>query len=262
MSVVVGDDITDAHPRQSLLLDYAITATRVRNGGRRNFLTWTSCLLLGGMILGMALPTNPKIPSHAWQISSNVVGYTYFLAWSSSFYPQIILNYQRKKTGGLSVDFCVLNVFGYICYTVYTTNFYWNKNVIAAYKDRTSRGDGEITVQGNDVAFAIHALVMASVTLAQIGVYDTFSARPPSNRTYVILFSAFMFCLLYILVTWMYNGRFDSLGFLYFLGTIKVGVTIGKYVPQALLNRSRKSTVGWNVRINLWMDFLHNMFLH
>lgn len=259
MSFVVGDDITDTHPRQSLLLNYDIAATRVRNGGRRNFLTWASCLLLGGMILGMALPTNPKIPSHTWQISSNVVGYTYFLAWSSSFYPQIILNYQRKKTGGLSVDFCVLNVFGYICYTVYTTNFYWNKNVIAAYKDRTSRGDGEITVQGNDVAFAIHALVMASVTLAQIGVYDTFSARPPSNRTYVILFSAFMFCLLYILVTWMYNGRFDSLGFLYVLGTIKVGVTIGKYVPQALLNRSRKSTVGWNVRINLWTLYVSSL---
>ena len=249
----VGDDIADPHPRQSLLLDYEITArtTRLSNGGTSNFLIWSSCLLLGGIILGLALPTNPNIPSHAWRISSNVVGYTYFLAWSSSFYPQIILNYQRKKTSGLSVDFCVLNVVGYVCYTVYTTNFYWNKSVIASYKDRTSGGDGEITVQGNDVAFAIHALVMASVTLSQVGVYDTFRARPPSKRTYVILFSAFMFCMIYIFIMWMYRGRFDLLGFLYVLGSIKVGVTIGKYVPQALLNRSRNSTVGWNVRFQL-----------
>jgi cystinosin len=225
---------------------------RIRsNRGGCNFQSCTSCLMLGGILLGMSLPTNPNISSHAWRTLSNVIGYTYFLAWSSSFYPQIILNHQRKKTNGLSVDFCVLNVLGYVCYTVYTTNFYWNQNVISAYKNRTSGGDGAITVQGNDVAFSIHALVMACVTLFQVGLYDTFSARPPSRRTYVILYSVITFCLLYSLITWMCRGRFDLLGFLYVLGTIKVGVTIGKYVPQALLNRSRKSTVGWNVRARI-----------
>jgi hypothetical protein len=265
MSVV---NIADAHPSQSLLLDYDLisresddindrrnlwtsfdsSSREQSNSGRGYFLTWTSCLLLGGILLGVTLPTNPNIPSRAWQTSSNVIGYTYFLAWSSSFYPQIILNCKRKKTNGLSVDFCVFNVLGYICYTVYTTNFYWNRKVISAYKDRTSGGDGVITVQGNDVAFSIHALVMASVTLCQVGVYDTFRSRPPSRKTYIILFFVFTFCLLYTFITWMCRGGFDLLGFLYVLGTIKVGVTIGKYVPQAFLNRSRKSTDGWNVR--------------
>jgi cystinosin len=276
MSVV---NIADVHPMQSLLLDHDIASResdnindrshhprtsccspRIRsNRGSCNVPSCTLCLLLGGILLGVSLPTNPDIPSHAWQILSNVIGYTYFLAWSSSFYPQIMLNYQRKKTNGLSVDFCVLNVLGYICYTVYTTNFYWNQNVISAYKDRTSGGDGAITVQGNDVAFSIHALVMASVTLCQVGVYDTFRARPPSRRTYIILFSVVTLCILYTLFMWMCRGRFDLLGFLYVLGTIKVGVTIGKYVPQALLNRSRKSTIGWNVRarsVDVLLEFL------
>lgn len=208
--------------------------------------------------MGLALPKNPHLPSRTWQILSNIVGYTYFLAWSLSFYPQIFLNRQRKTTRGLSVDFCVLNVLGYICYTIYTTNFYWNEEVIRAYKDRMSGGDtydnnetvtqkGAITVQGNDVAFAIHAILMASVTLSQIGIYDTFIVRPPSRRVYFILFATSAFCLLYLLSTWIFQGQVNFLGFLYVLGTIKIGVTIGKYVPQALLNRSRKSTVGWNV---------------
>mmetsp|Transcript_28417 Transcript_28417/g.68406 ORF Transcript_28417/g.68406 Transcript_28417/m.68406 type:complete len:213 (-) Transcript_28417:697-1335(-) len=133
---------------------------------------------------------------------------------------------------------------------MYTANFYWNESVIETYRDIMSgNGKGEITVQGNDVAFAIHAILMASITLSQIGIYDTFtmSMRPPSRRVYTVLFSAVIVCACYIFSTWFLHGHVDLLGFLYVLGTIKIMVTIGKYVPQALLNRSRKSTVGWNV---------------
>lgn len=218
-------------------------------------------LLLGGIILGLVLPKNPHLPSRIWQIFSNIIGFTYFLAWSASFYPQAFLNYSRKTTRGLSVDFCVLNVLGYICYTIYTTNFYWNENVIGEYRNRMSKGgegleEGEkkeVTVQGNDVAFAIHALIMASVMLSQIGSYDTFIVRPPSRRVYLVLLGTATFCACYLLFTWFSDGQVDFLGFLYVLGMIKICVTIGKYVPQALLNHSRKSTVGWNV-LNVILD--------
>ena len=218
-------------------------------------------LLLGGTILGLILPQNPNLLSPTWQILSNIVGYTYFLAWSASFYPQIFLNYQRQTTRGLSVDFCVLNVLGYICYTIYTTNFYWNEAVIRAYKDRIPAGDNNeddimedgtdavsdrsVTVQGNDVAFAIHAILMASITLSQIGLYDTFVVRPPSRRVNFVLVATITFVIFYLISTKLIQGQVDVLDFLYLLGAIKVGVTIGKYVPQALLNRSKKSTVGW-----------------
>ena len=111
----------------------------------------------------------------------------------------------------------------------------------------------QVTVQGNDVAFAIHAVIMASFTLLQIGMYDSFVVRPPSNRVYVVLALVFMYCALNVGGTWLVKGEVDFLGFLYLLGTIKIGVTIGKYVPQTLLNHSRKSTVGWNVQ-NVILD--------
>ncbi|KAL7551989.1 hypothetical protein ACHAWF_015199 [Thalassiosira exigua] len=243
--------------------DDAAKGTRANNGNgswdtkhRSKLVTGSICLALGGAVLGLALPKNPHLHTRAWQILSNFVGYTYFLAWSSSFYPQVFLNHRRGTTHGLSVDFCVLNVLGYICYTIYTTSFYFNENVIKEYKERMGgSGDNvEITVQGNDVAFAVHAILMASVTLSQIGLYDTFAVRPPSRRIYFVLLATVTFCSFYLLTTWFFEGEIDFLGFLYVLGTIKVGVTIGKYVPQALLNRSRKSTVGWNVW-NVILDF-------
>lgn len=119
-------------------------------------------------------------------------------------------------------------------------------SVTSSDEDKTTN-DAQITVQGNDVAFAIHALMMSSFTLSQIGMYDSFATRSPSQRVYAILFFVFMFCIIYIGASWIFEGRVDFLGFLYVLGSIKIGVTIGKYVPQALLNQTRKSTVGWNV---------------
>jgi len=221
-----------------------------------NVFKWTTFLLLGGIILGTMLPQNPALPSATWRLLSSIIGYTYFLSWSASFYPQIVMNHERKTTRGLSVDFCVLNVLGYCYYTVYTTTFFWNQRIIDEYKLRFSSDDGdsaEVTVQGNDVAFALHAVVMATVTLSQIGIYDTFTARPPSKRVLVIILATIAFCIGYVCFTWVVKGSVDFLGFLYVLGTIKVGVTIGKYVPQALLNKSRQSTVGWNV-LNVILD--------
>jgi hypothetical protein len=35
--------------------------------------------------------------SNGWDIASEVVGWVYFFAWSISFYPQIFVNYNRKR---------------------------------------------------------------------------------------------------------------------------------------------------------------------
>ncbi|KAF9985410.1 hypothetical protein BGZ75_003006 [Mortierella antarctica] len=48
---------------------------------------------------------------------SYVLGWTYFIAWSASFYPQAILNWRRKSVQGLSLDYIYLNVLGFLCYS-------------------------------------------------------------------------------------------------------------------------------------------------
>jgi hypothetical protein len=92
------------------------------------------------------------------------------------------------------------------------------QNVIDAYRERMADANQDTkqsTVQGNDVAFAIHALIMATVTLSQISIYDTFALRPPSKRVYVILSSAFAFCTGYVFFTRVHYGSIDLLGLLY-----------------------------------------------
>ena len=49
-----------------------------------------------GIALGVALPNQTEVPQ-PWVMISACVGWTYFVTWSISFYPQIIVNYQRKR---------------------------------------------------------------------------------------------------------------------------------------------------------------------
>lgn len=62
-------------------------------------------LMISGIILGMFMPKNEDLPTPYYRYISSVLGYTYFLCWSISFYPQIILNHRNKSTFGLSSDF-------------------------------------------------------------------------------------------------------------------------------------------------------------
>jgi hypothetical protein len=45
-------------------------------------------LIVAGVALGLLLPTNPELRGGYARVS-NVLGYTYFLAWTVSFYPQV-----------------------------------------------------------------------------------------------------------------------------------------------------------------------------
>ena len=125
-----------------------------------------SLVILGG-ILGIAMPKDKNLPTPWYRLVSSIIGYTYFCAWSISFYPQVILNFKRKSTSGLSNEFSVLNVVGFACYATYTLCFYFSPEIQRQYKERNG-ADAEITVQSNDVAFAVHALVLCCVQFLQV----------------------------------------------------------------------------------------------
>uniref|UniRef100_A0A7R9ZN24 Cystinosin n=1 Tax=Craspedostauros australis TaxID=1486917 RepID=A0A7R9ZN24_9STRA len=110
---------------------------------------------------------------------SAILGYCYFSCWGISFYPQALSNFRRKSTDGLNLDFCVLNVLGFACYTAYTLAFYCNSTIQLLYRERY---DADISVQSNDVAFAAHALLLSSITLGQI-VYYNYSCGKANTNT-------------------------------------------------------------------------------
>lgn len=88
------------------------------------------------------------------------------LAWSASFYPQPILNWQRRSTHGLAIDFPAINVLGFTSYAISTSSFLYSTLIREQYAARHELSP-EPTVQFNDLAFAVHAVVLTTLTYSQ-----------------------------------------------------------------------------------------------
>jgi cystinosin len=228
-------------------------------------------LFVVGAAIGLGLPKNQSLPSPWYRSVSAVIGWIYFVAWSVSFYPQVLSNYKRRCTIGLSPDFCVLNVIGFSCYATYNVTFFYSKTVQELYRKRHGE-DAEITVQANDVAFALHALTLSLITVIQIIYYGGgIKSLKLSKPIHLVIFVILAICAVYpILIvdfattqhkhdpTHSYNddtiGRFNWLDYLYLLSFVKIGISLIKYIPQVILNYGRKSTVGWSIW-NILLDF-------
>lgn len=57
---------------------------------------------------------------------SSIVGWIYFVAWTISFWPQMINNFRRKSVVGLSFDFTALNFVGHTLYMLFNVSLYYS----------------------------------------------------------------------------------------------------------------------------------------
>jgi len=162
---------------------------------------------------------------------------------------------------------------------MYSAFLFWDEDVKEEYRRRN--GGEANTVQSNDVAFAFHAFVLSCVVMGQV-LYFRASSRsdddeddedatgggggggrcrnstsgltlfhPMTKRLLIAISLSFI-----TFATLVYRGAYnlEFLDFLYFLSSIKLTLTIVKYIPQVLMNYRRKSTDGWNVW-NVLLDF-------
>eukprot|EP00540_Astrosyne_radiata_P017851 CAMPEP_0116860798 /NCGR_PEP_ID=MMETSP0418-20121206/22631_1 /TAXON_ID=1158023 /ORGANISM="Astrosyne radiata, Strain 13vi08-1A" /LENGTH=354 /DNA_ID=CAMNT_0004495277 /DNA_START=248 /DNA_END=1316 /DNA_ORIENTATION=- len=209
--------------------------------------------ILGMDGFGLVLPKNNALPIY-YKYASAAIGYTYFVYWSVSFYPQVFMNFKHQNTNGLSVDFCWLNVLGFTCYASYNAAFFFSPLVQRAYA--TQHDGSVVTVQSNDVAFAIHALLLSCVTVFQIGYYNGMEALEPSWGIGWVLAGLVSMCMGSLLWMLLQNDpdHHALLDFLYLISFAKIAVSLLKYIPQVLLNYRRKSTSGWSIW-NILLDF-------
>eukprot|EP00730_Choanoeca_flexa_P016154 TRINITY_DN7575_c0_g1_i3.p1 TRINITY_DN7575_c0_g1~~TRINITY_DN7575_c0_g1_i3.p1 ORF type:complete len:212 (+),score=24.87 TRINITY_DN7575_c0_g1_i3:52-687(+) len=161
--------------RQPLLEGDTIQKSRSHQG-QRWYEVEAYRLLLGAIFVlgvGTAVGYATAIPSdlpHTWGRVSNIMGGIYFTAWSLSFYPQVVLNYSRKSVVGLSFDYQVYNVIGFTCYSIFNCLYFWSTPVQEDYMHHHNGKHNQ--VQASDVFFALHALALTLVTVAQIAVYE------------------------------------------------------------------------------------------
>ncbi|EAT42338.1 AAEL006113-PB [Aedes aegypti] len=184
---------------------------------------------------------------------SIVIGWIYFVAWTISFWPQMIINFRRKSVVGLSFDFLAMNLLGHTLYAIFNCSLYWNDHIEQEYFNRNPRGLNPVIA--NDVAFSLHASLATFLTVVQCFLYERGEQRVSYTAQGILGVFATIIVVSGILVgteTWHW------LDFLYALSYIKLAITLIKYVPQAVLNFRRKSTVGWSIE-NILLDFTGGM---
>eukprot|EP01024_Parvocaulis_polyphysoides_P001439 TRINITY_DN10383_c1_g1_i1.p1 TRINITY_DN10383_c1_g1~~TRINITY_DN10383_c1_g1_i1.p1 ORF type:complete len:378 (-),score=46.01 TRINITY_DN10383_c1_g1_i1:246-1280(-) len=212
-----------------------------------------------GILLGLIIPPSEKIPPPYDKISS-IIGWTYFSAWSISFYPQVYTNFMRKSVVGLSLDFQLLNLLGFACYSCFNCVLFWDVNVQKYYL-KTHPGKS-IAVQINDIFFALHAFAICVVIIIQCLIYERGNQKFSNvaiGATGIVVFGASIWTIVVFLISKSQNSdNFFSaeqiLILLYVLSSVKLIVSLIKYIPQVWLNYRRKSTVGWSIG-NVLLDF-------
>lgn len=218
-----------------------------------------AAIILGiGLGLGLGLPLSSTQehydPSWVGRFS-NIIGWTYFAAWSISFYPQIFQNLRRMSVEGLSFEFVALNILGFACYTANDLTYTVNPTMIAAFEAKNHvAGNGGAMIEINDLFFVCHALFLTIVTGVQCLVLDRGDQTIWKIAVYFIAIIVFFIVIYAIVLGGLQTGAFAWVDFLQVLSYIKVAISFLKYIPQMIRNYRRKSTVGWNIT-NVLLDF-------
>lgn len=188
----------------------------------------------------------------AWSVLSAIIGWTYFAAWSVSFYPQLVLNWKRRAVTGLSLDFLCLNVLGFACYSIYTIAFLTSSALNDAYRKQHPKSSGS-AVRVNDAVFAVHAFFLSSITLFQFYVpgYKRERDQVISKLGKAIILGSLAIITVLVVLAW--QDKFGWIDVIYALSSIKLVVSLVKLLPQLWLNYRRRSTTGWSI-INPLLD--------
>ncbi|KAJ0433183.1 putative lysosomal cystine transporter [Helianthus annuus] len=184
------------------------------------------------------------------EVLSNVFGWIAFVAWSISFYPQVVLNYRRKSVVGLNFDFVVLNLTKHSSYLIYNVSVYFSSAVQRQYYKKYGSKQ-MIPVAANDVAFSSHAVLLTAFTLFQIAIYDC-GSQTVSKITIAIVTGAWMIVAICVVIaiqthSWLWLVSCFNM--------LQVSMTAIKYIPQAIMNFKRKSTTGFSIG-NILLDLL------
>jgi cystinosin len=148
-----------------------------------------------------------------------------------------ISNLYRRSVEGLSIEFQMLNLLGFACYSAYNLALFCIPSVQAQYRHAYS---SRIPVGLEDVAFAVHAMLITALTLTQCVLFERGGQRffTPIGSTASAVGAAAL--LSFAIVGAAEHSGAGQLGgawltwlnLLLLLSTIKLVVSLVKYIPQ------------------------------
>ena len=184
--------------------------------------------------------------SDTLSVVSSVIGWCYFACWTLTFYPQPIYNFQRKSVSGLSTEFIAYQFTGFAAYSIYA---------VAMFVLQQTHSGVPNAVRPNDIAFAVHALLLTLVVVAQIILYVDGTSKKAFSTVHFIILVVIYSLIAYTLVLTL-TGSLDyyclsdcpvQVTLVDSFGYVKVIVSLIKNVPQLMSNMIRQSTVGWAI---------------
>ncbi|AOA62353.1 Putative H(+)-driven transporter involved in L-cystine export [Komagataella phaffii CBS 7435] len=187
---------------------------------------------------------------------STISGWAYVVTWSLGFWPPLLVNIATKSVTGLSIDFIYFNFVGYVVYVIYYASFLYNDTIRSQFSKRYTKppsSDFESLplVNTNDLIYALHGLIINTLVLSQAYCWGYRKNRNQKLSTPAKLF--FLGCLVYVCIMVLsielHSGLCQWLDLLNSLGIMKIGMSIGKNIPQILYIYKRKSTKGWPIQV-------------
>ena len=127
------------------------------------------------------------------------------------------MNWRRKSTQGLAIDFPTCNVLGFICYTLSTGAFLYSSTIRSQYAYRHPAAP-EPTVRLNDFFFAVHSLVLSIIVYSQfwtrIWGFKVGSRQKASGVVLGIFWGSLVgiIAVIWIVRTTSHDGGYDPAG--------------------------------------------------
>lgn len=194
--------------------------------------------------------TNEQEPEDFFFWVAYISGWIYLISWSLSFYGQLYENFKNKSVKGLSWDYALFNISGFLAYSVYSVWGFIDPKIGA-------------TIEIQDLIFPTHASIITGLTFFQLFYYKDRSDEKQKFSKFCLYSNAliwFGFILLIFLerAAGMYNPDIEGDNFKFnsviFIGEAKAYITAAKYMPQVIMNYKNKSTKGFSM-LNVFLDF-------
>jgi len=191
--------------------------------------------------------------SETLKVLSALVGWIYFAAWSISFYGQFYTNYKLKNVEGYKLDFQVLNFTGFAFYSYMYIIGYFNADT----NPFNNYGLGKVEIQ--DLLFAVHAFIMVCCCGIQCLIYPRGKNKVSIIGWILVVFYWLCAPIFYLVFSRGWIEESEDFNFVLLLGSLKLSISVIKYIPPAYWNYVRKSTVGWSIE-NILLDFTGGFF--
>jgi cystinosin len=210
------------------------------------------------------------LPSADTQLPSKIVSHT-----TTSSHNHDTIDIYRAV--GLSADFTWINPLGFLALTIWSFGIYFSP---VARREYRLRHEGHLPqVSKSDLAFALHGFLLSSFQFVQVYYYTYYYRKSSKNQNpiftteteedpllptredpdFVVTSQPTTRSLIFkflIAVAWVAGigggafagiGNFTFLDWLYLVSTIKLVISIIKFIPQVLLNWRLKSSEGFSV---------------